>query len=93
MKKQVTDMERKISLKQQTEIASVDQSYKDYMELRLNETMAEAKRHYQSYIDIRNQYNNFIEGRINTMVDQMKKLDGGSAKSQSIKAQKLHSDL
>jgi hypothetical protein len=63
------------------------------MELRLNETLAEAKRHYQSFVDIRNQYNNFIEGRINLMVEQMKKVDQSSTKSQSIKVQKLNADL
>ena len=37
------------------------------MELRLSETMAEAQRHYKSYQDIREQYNNFVEGRLNTL--------------------------
>ena len=40
---------------------------KEYMELRLQETLAEAKRHYQSYVDIREQYNQFVSGRINQM--------------------------
>ena len=40
---------------------------KEYMELRLQETLAEAKRHYQSYVDIREQYNSFVSGRINQM--------------------------
>ena len=40
------------------------------MEKRLSETLEEAKRHYQSYIDIRDQYNNFVEGRINKMIEQ-----------------------
>lgn len=35
------------------------------MELRLQETLAEAKRHYNSYVDIREQYNSFVQGRIN----------------------------
>ena len=63
------------------------------MELRLNETLAEAKRHYHSFVDIRNQYNNFIEGRINLMVEHIKKGDASSTKSQSIKVQKLNADL
>ena len=30
-----------------------DPAYKEMMELRLQETMSEAKRHHQSYMDIR----------------------------------------
>lgn len=37
------------------------------MDLRLQETLAEAKRHYQSYMDIREQYNTFVDGRLNRM--------------------------
>ena len=46
------------------------------MELRLNETLAEAKRHHQSYIDIRDQYNNYIEGRINIMYQKLLESSG-----------------
>jgi len=35
------------------------------MDLRLQETMAEAKRHYSTYMDMREQYNSFVEGRLN----------------------------
>ena len=41
------------------------------MEVRLQETMSEAKRHYQSYMDIREQYNRFVEGRLNIMIKHL----------------------
>jgi len=71
---------------------------KEHMELRLNETLAEAKRHHQSYIEMREQYNNYIEGRINIMYkkiietkggegnNSVRGTPGGSAQMQSIKA-------
>jgi hypothetical protein len=52
-----------------TDSDKVSQTYKEYMEARLAETMAEARRHHQSYIEIREQYNAFIDGRINSMIN------------------------
>ena len=46
-----------------------DKAFKEMMEKRLSETLQEAKRHYTSYIEIRDQYNNFVEGRINKMIE------------------------
>lgn len=64
------------------------------MELRLSETMAEAKRHYQSYVDIRSQYNSFIEGRINQMVEHCKNNNAKDTPGMnSIKSQKAKADI
>jgi hypothetical protein len=64
------------------------------MELRLSETMAEAKRHYQSYMEIRSQYNNFIEGRINKMVDHCKNsANKDTPQMNSIKSTKVKADI
>ena len=55
---------------------------KEHMELRLNETLAEAKRHHQLYLEMRDQYNNYIEGRINIMykkIAEAGKSDGNSS--------------
>lgn len=68
----------------------VDASYKVMMEMRLSETMAEAKRHHQSYMDIRQQYNSFLEGRLNQMIDHCKSTDTPSS---SIKSNKIKADL
>ena len=35
------------------------------MELRYKKTMKESKRHHNNYVELRNQFNNFLEGRIN----------------------------
>ena len=70
------------------------------MEARLAETMAEARRHHQSYVEIREQYNNFIEGRINSMMNTMlgaeanagnqsSRYNSNTPKMNSLKAQKL----
>jgi hypothetical protein len=40
-------------------------------ELRLEETMKESKRHHNNYVELRNQFNNFLEGRINQMFIQL----------------------
>lgn len=48
-------------------------AYKEHMELRLSETLAEGKRHYQSYMNMRDQYNSFVEGRLNKMYDYIVK--------------------
>jgi hypothetical protein len=37
----------------------------EYLQQRLEETMIEAKRHFQNYISVRNMYNNFLESRLN----------------------------
>jgi len=58
--------------KSEVKSEAVDPAWKSMMELRLQETMAEAKRHYQSYMDIRQQYNAFVEGRLNQMIDHCK---------------------
>ena len=42
---------------------------KEHLELRLTETLNEAKRHYESFINIRDQYNTFVDGRVNQMVE------------------------
>ena len=34
------------------------------MKLRMQETMNEAKRHFTNYMNIRNQFNSFMEGRL-----------------------------
>lgn len=85
------DLELELSLKP-TKIGdhvqdNAPQSYKDYMESRLQETLAEARRHHQSYMDIREQYNSFVEGRINQMI---KNLETNKTPS---KAVKLHQDV
>ena len=51
--------------------SKTDKSLKELMELRLQETLAEAKRHYNSYVDIREQYNSFVQGRINQVFKQV----------------------
>jgi len=74
--------------------SAVPNSYKEQMELRLSETMAEAKRHYQSYVDIRSQYNSFVEGRINQMVDHCKNNPSKDTPGMnSIKSQKAKADI
>lgn len=76
----------------QEKAGSVDPSYKAMMDIRLEETMAEAKRHYQSYLDIRQQYNCFVEGRLNQMIDHCKTTND-TPSSSSIKSNKIKSDL
>lgn len=80
---------------------------KELMELRLSETMAEAKRHYQSYTDMRDQYNTFVEGRMNQLFQMCQSANSrpdkspmGSTKGSvapspisTMKQQKLHQDL
>ena len=61
------------------------------MELRLAETLAEAKRHYESYMDIRDQYNAFLEGRINQLSDIML-CKQNNPKLSPIKQQKTYQD-
>lgn len=38
-------------------------------EIRLQETLAEAKRHHKNYVELRDQYNDFVDGRLNKMID------------------------
>ena len=69
LQQRIKELELELSLKPTKIGENIEdnspQSYKDYMELRLQETLAEARRHHQSYMDIREQYNSFVEGRIN----------------------------
>lgn len=65
----------------------------EHLEIRLKETLEEAKRHYQSYISIRDQYNVFIEGRVNAMVESCLKNNKQSDPSYSIKSNKAKSDM
>ena len=37
----------------------------EYLQTRLEETMNEAKRHFQNYISARNNHNSFLESRLN----------------------------
>lgn len=56
LKARIATLEEQISelnQTQSTKIDDADKPLKELMELRLQETMAEAKRHYQSYVDIR----------------------------------------
>lgn len=73
MKEQVTDLQKKI-----TELESQPgkggetknlEAINKQLELRLTETLAEAKRSYDSYISMREQYNAFLQGRINQLMD------------------------
>jgi hypothetical protein len=67
---------------------------KEHLELRLQETLEEAKRHHNSYISIRDQYNNFIEGRVNQMVEACLKNPKKQADpSYSIKSNKAKADI
>ena len=40
-------------------------SHLEYLNLRLEETMNEAKRHFSNYISVRDTYNAFLESRLN----------------------------
>lgn len=76
-----------------------DKSFKEYMEARLQETLSEAKRHYQSYLDIRDQYNSFLQGRINKTFTALLESSQTATSSQktspinTLKHQKLQQDL
>ena len=70
-------------------------SVSEHYELRLKETLEEAKRHYESYIAIRDQYNSFLQGRINLMMETC--LNGANIGNKSdpalsIKANKAKAD-
>lgn len=83
----------KLTSEKTEEGTTSDPSYKALMEVRLQETMAEAKRHHQSYLDMRQQYNNFVESRLNQMVDHCKNSAAHETPSNSIKSNKIKSDL
>jgi uncharacterized protein (DUF3084 family) len=61
------DQINSLSPTKKSKLNDTDKSLKELMEVRLEETLGEAKRHYQSYVDIREQYNSFVNGRINQM--------------------------
>ena len=69
LKSRIETLEKEIESLKKNQVVSTpekpDKCIKEYMELRLQETLAEAKRHYNSYVDIREQYNSFVQGRIN----------------------------
>lgn len=69
-----------------------DKTVKEHLELRLKETLEEAKRHYSSYIKIRDEYNSFLESRINTVVEACTKLKPNDP-TNSVKASKAKADL
>jgi hypothetical protein len=60
----------------------------DHLNDRLKETLAEAKRHFKNYQDMRAQHNDFIEGRLNKFVEYL--MTNPTAK---YNPQKLHMDL
>ena len=41
-----------------------NEDFKDYMNMRLQETLQEVKRHFCNYIDIRNSFNSFVESKL-----------------------------
>lgn len=41
-------------------------SHQEYLQTRLEETLAEAKRHFANYINARNTLNSFMESRLNS---------------------------
>lgn len=42
------------------------ENHLSYLKLRLDETMNEAKRHFQNYINLRNSFNQFLESKFNS---------------------------
>jgi hypothetical protein len=68
------------------------ESIKLHLEARLKETLEEAKRHYESYMTMRDQYNQFVEGRINQMVEKCMSKDQKEVIN-SVKQNKLKSDV
>ena len=40
-------------------------SHLEYLQIRMEETMAEAKRHFANYINARDTLNSFMESRLN----------------------------
>ena len=54
----------------------------EYLQKRIEETMGEAKRHFNNYIQVRNMYNQFLESRLNQA-----NVQGG------VKGQKIHTDI
>jgi hypothetical protein len=54
----------------------------EYLQHRLEETMAEAKRHFSNYLAMNNMYNEFLESRLSAA-----KIQGG------VKGQKIQSDI
>lgn len=59
------ELQDKITLIQ----SSKPDSVKDHLELRLQETLEEAKRHYQNYTSMRDEHNRFLESRLNKLVE------------------------
>lgn len=55
MKEKIKDLEGQIQAmeKGQREKANEPQSYKDFMTMRLEQSQAEAKRHFENYVNIR----------------------------------------
>ena len=48
----------------------MSQEVVDHLESRLKESLKEAQRHYDKFVDMREQYNSFVEGRINQLTEQ-----------------------
>ena len=50
-------------------------------------------RHYNSFISIRDQYNDFVQGRVNQMVEQCQKSNRANDPTNSVKANKAKADI
>ena len=57
-------------------------SHLEYLQIRLEETMSEAKRHFSNYINARDTLTLFMESRLNQT-----QVQGG------VKGQKIHNDI
>ncbi|CDW85846.1 UNKNOWN [Stylonychia lemnae] len=62
--------------------SSKNDNHLQYLKLRLDETMNEAKRHFTNYIQVRNSFNSFLESRLN-----QNQIQGGT------KGQKIQNDI
>ena len=64
MKEKIGALEKELADLKASQVATndtdLDKPLMELMELRLQETLGEAKRHYNSYVDIREQYNSFV---------------------------------
>ncbi len=63
LKDQVKELEKQLASMQQSqkEKSTEPQSYKDFMSLRLEQSQAEARRHFENYVNIRDQLNHLME--------------------------------
>ncbi len=75
-----TEWKEELEKLKKPKVDSSFEDYKEYMGERLAVTMAEAKRHFANYVEVRNQFDSFMESRIG-------QVSGGS------KGSKINNDI